>query len=357
MEAVLTDLLSRWLQGGYARGLQAPDGSRREPLAILDQASVSSARQQIRDLASAIAMPASALDPLLLVATELTQNQLAHAGRGWLLINTIERQDTSGIELVAADRGPGMLAPADALRGKTQAPNGLGAGLGAVLRLAEEVDIDTRVGEGTCIWARKFNAPVSKQRQVAIYARHHPHELSSGDDAWFLRTEDTLMLAVADGLGHGPDARLAATRAVACLAETRLDTPDAILQHSHAALRSTRGAVMAVVHLPLSAGSTEVQGRAASVGNVSVRVVGPGVATRVGGSSFTLGTPSPLSRVRGETLHLRSWDALIAFTDGISSRAELADTDLLLDHPMFAAQALMDRHAVAHDDALILVAR
>jgi hypothetical protein len=198
---------------------------------------------------------------------------------------------------------------------------------------------------------------VSKQRQIAIYAKHHPHESSSGDDAWFLRTKDTLTVAVADGLGHGPDARVAASRAVGCLSDPKLLTPEATLLHSHSALRDTRGAVMAVVQLPFDAGDAQVQAHAASVGNVSVRVVGPSVSTRVGGSSFTLGMPSALFRVRDEALQLRKWDALIAFTDGISSRAELDDTDLLLDHPMFAAQALMDRHAVAHDDALILVAR
>jgi anti-sigma regulatory factor (Ser/Thr protein kinase) len=340
MEAVLTALLDVWLDGDDALG-------------VLDQASVSVVRQRVRECANALAMPASALDPFLIVATELAQNQLAHAAHGWVSLRRIERDGVLGLELVAADAGPGIKEPTAALRGTTASPHGIGAGLGAVLRLADEVDIDTRRGEGTCVWARKFCGNVARRRQVGVVGKHHPHEIISGDDALFRRTQHGLAVAVADGLGHGPDARLAATEAVSCLARVPDGNPERVLEASHTALLKTRGAVMAVVQIP-EAGEPAT---GASVGNVSVRALGPGVATRFGGTSFTLGLPAQQPRIRVEELVLRHWDALIVFTDGISSRAKLDDTDLLLEHPLLVANAFLERFSVAHDDALVLVAR
>ena len=48
------------------------------------------------------------------------------------------------------------------------------------LPAADEVDIDVRLGEGTCVWARKFASPVPKAREVAIFGRPCEGEAVSG---------------------------------------------------------------------------------------------------------------------------------------------------------------------------------
>ena len=128
---------------------------------------------------------------------------------GEMAIRRIERGGVPGIEVLAQDRGKGIVDPTVALAGgdaRAEPGAGLGIGLGGVYRLADEVDFDVRQGEGTFIAARKFSEPVRRQ-EVAVLARPRPGEEEGGDEALFAWQGDDLFLAVADGLGHGPAAR------------------------------------------------------------------------------------------------------------------------------------------------------
>jgi hypothetical protein len=227
-------------------------------------------------------------------------------------------------------------------------------GLAAIRELADELDVDVRLGEGTCLWARKFAASVGRRRQIGIMGRAHPVERVSGDHAAFVRTPDDLVFAIADGLGHGPLAREASGAAIrAFLTGPRRDEA-AILEACHVALAPTRGAVMAVGRIGGPAQEVSV----ASVGNVTTYVCGPRAARRIGGASWVLGARGPRRPAHVERVALGPRDVVLAFTDGITSRATLeGDLDVLLEHPVVIAQRVLERFARADDDVLVMAMR
>src|SRR5688572_17336802 len=138
-------LISRWL------------GEESQSIPIYDEASVSSARQRVRETGHSLNLDKTLVESVALMASELTHNQLAHARRGYLAVKPIDRRGVRGLELIAADLGPGIERPEQAIKGTlaTQSRS-LSAGLGAVCRIADEVEFDDRIAEGICVVARKF---------------------------------------------------------------------------------------------------------------------------------------------------------------------------------------------------------
>ncbi len=341
-----TVLIDQWL----------PD---EESIAVLDEASVSVVRQRVRREGAALGLSQPALGSIVNVASELGHNQLAHARGGRIAIRRIERSATPGIEIVAADRGDGVAAPTDALRAvrRPSWPNArasLGVGLAAVVELADELDFDVRIGEGSCIWARKFARPVARRREVGVYGRPYPGEETSGDDGIFVRSDEDLLVGLADGLGHGSQAREASAAAVKTLRRSALQRIGRILEDCHDALHETRGAVMALARIPEPGDDMQ----AAAVGNVSLHAYGPANRRHVVGSSFVLGSRGRQPRISVEDHPLGNRDVVVLFSDGIFTRADIgAEVDLLREHPIIIAHQVVDRFARDNDDALVLVAR
>ena len=96
----------------------------------------------------------------------------------------------------------------------------------------------------------------------------------------------------------------------------------------------------------------------AAAGNVSTYVCGPGVFERYSGSSAALGMPGRPPKIRTDHVQVRTWDALVQFTDGLSGRARLdGEPSLLREHPAIVAEDLVQRFASDQDDVLVQVAR
>src|SRR5579862_7921749 len=189
-------LIARWL------------GSDTQPIPIYDEASVSTARERVRDAGQQLNLDKKVVESVALIASELTHNQLAHARHGYFAVNPIERNGIKGLQVLAADLGPAIKSPRLALQDDNSTSGSLGAGLGAVCRVADEVVFDDRIDEGFCVIARKFEKPnMPRSCEIAIMGRPYPGEVISGDDAVFFESESTFMAAVADGMGHGHYAR------------------------------------------------------------------------------------------------------------------------------------------------------
>lgn len=178
--------------------------------------------------------------------------------------------------------------------------------------------------------------------QVACTTRPMPGERACGDRAASWDDGEHLLVAVIDGLGHGPAAAAAAEAAERHIAAHREETLGDLLRGCDAALRSTRGAVMTLVRICRSTGAGEY----AAVGNVEARVVGAGDVPLI---------PTPgvvgmrLHAVRERRFTLTAGCTLVLFTDGVSSRFRLAD---LHGRPATAiARELLAAHAKDHDDA------
>jgi len=325
-------------------------------LRIHDEASVAVARQATRDAAAAQGLDLVARERAATVASELAHNQLAHARRGHVAVRPIDRAGVKGVEIAAADEGAGITDPTAAFQGRPRASGSLGVGLAAVREHAHELDVDVRVLEGTCLRARLFASPPERRREVGVYGRPYPGEPRSGDHACVRRSDDRLVLGVCDGLGHGEPARDAATAAMRVLTAHANETPKRIVEACHASLGPTRGAVMAV--LAVHEGRASPQLELASVGNITVERIGGRRARRMGASSFVVGSPQKQWRAHVESVDLDAGDVLLAYSDGITSRASIADDlTLLREHPIVIAHQLVVRFARDNDDVLVAVLR
>jgi anti-sigma regulatory factor (Ser/Thr protein kinase) len=327
-----------------------------------DDASVAVAREEVREIGRANLIPAEVVERVALAASELVTNQLAHGRRGRFGGRAITRSGVQGLEIVAADEGPGIADPRGALAGPGPSQRSLGAGLSGARRAVDEMDVDVRWPEGTCVRARAFASPLPRGREVGILGRTIAHEEASGDHAVVLRDGAVLLLVVVDGLGHGPHAREAADRAVAAILDrgsaggphpALLRSPSALLETCDAALAGSRGAVIAVARVDEEAGQVEHAG----VGNVTTRIDGLDRSRRLASSAATLGRRGG-ARAATETAALDRGDVIVLFTDGLTSRAGLAgERELLHEHPVVIAQHLMEQFGRSTDDALVLVAR
>jgi serine phosphatase RsbU (regulator of sigma subunit) len=162
------------------------------------------------------------------------------------------------------------------------------------------------------------------------------------------------VIALADGLGHGREAAVAARQAAAVIgAHADSDVVD-LMRLCHEGLRSTRGAALSIAAFACSdATMTWV-----AVGNVdgvlvradpSAQPERHGLLLRGGVVGYRM---PPL---RAEVLPIFPGDTLIMATDGISSqfgREQVRGRD-----PQSAADDILARHGKQSDDALVLVAR
>lgn len=330
-------LIERWARGAGA-------------VLVQDVASLSAVRELVRRDAAEAGLDVVAAEGLATAATELARNQLDHARAGRVAVRLVERAGARGVEVVAADAGPGIADPAAALAG-TAPPGGLGAGLSGARRLTHELDLDVRAGEGTCVRVRTFARPVPRS-EVAIFGRPFPGEALSGDDGAFVRTADHLLVALADGLGHGPEARAAAAAAIdAAVAEPAAPLAG-LVERCRQAVVGTRGAVLALVRLHLATRAIEHLG----IGDVQVVVRGPD------GTQLLQGVPGHLSgrsqeraRVRLNAASLSPHGLLLASTDGLRSAAVAAIEPAV--EPVGLAQRLVAGFGRPTDDALVVVVR
>jgi anti-sigma regulatory factor (Ser/Thr protein kinase) len=334
-------LVAQWLAGA-------------EALAVRDDASVSQVREWVRQLGEQQRLSRETIESAANAASELAFNQLRHASGGQVAVRAIERAGVAGLEVVAADAGPGIADPEAALRGVPRTAGSLGCGLAAAHRMVHEVDSDVRWGEGTCLWARVFGARLPRS-EVAILGRAHPAEHLSGDQAAFVRRGETVLAAILDGLGHGPAAREPTDRAVAVLRAHPGLSPAELIKRCDGALRGTRGAVMSAVRIELAAGTVEHAGS----GNLSTALYeADGAARRFASATRVVGSTQPERPLRPESACFGQQRTLVVHTDGITSRADLRERlDLLRLPALVLAHRLVAEFGRESDDALVLVAR
>lgn len=187
---------------------------------------------------------------------------------------------------------------------------------------------------------------------VTIGLIHEPMvgETHCGDAYLVLETDASVLVAVADGLGHGAEAELAAHKAIEEIRE-RTDQPlERILEACHLALKPTRGAVLAIARIEREHGRLVHTG----LGNVESRIIArdrvfrPVTINGIAGHSAR--------KFRTEVFPFQAGDLLIMHTDGISDRFELSAASRGRDLQMLAKQ-IAQSHGRTHDDQLLLIVR
>lgn len=173
-----------------------------------------------------------------LIVTEMATNLLKHiADGGYILLNS----RSCGIDIISVDSGDGMDVEVCLEDGYSTAGSP-GIGLGAIARLSSFVDIYSVHGSGTVMVSHVCEGKTCS-RSTGFVCLPKPGEQASGD-MWGL-VSDRVM--VSDGLGHGIEAAKASREALAVFVEDA--SPQSLLTSMHAALRSTRGAAIAIAKL------------------------------------------------------------------------------------------------------------
>jgi hypothetical protein len=101
-----------------------------------------------------------------------------------------------------------------------------------------------------------------------------PGEQVPGDAWTFRRLPTGGVLMVADGLGHGPDAAIAAREAVRVMRESQASAPCLLAEFVHRALATTRGAAIGIADIAVETAQVAFVG----IGNISASVVTGGVS-------------------------------------------------------------------------------
>jgi phosphoserine phosphatase RsbX len=192
-------------------------------------------------------------------------------------------------------------------------------------------------------------APLPGDASLSVTHAHvsspKPGETANGD-AFLVRSDENgrTLLAVIDGLGHGPDAAMASHAAIERLRELSLEEPllDG-MQSVHRALKGSRGAAGTVCIL--HGNSIE----ACAVGNVQFMCAQCDVPLVV--SAGVLG--HHVAKFRIATAQARSGARLALLSDGISTRFRLEELRHLT--PQQACELVMSRYRRLDDDATILV--
>lgn len=178
----------------------------------------------------------------------------------------------------------------------------------------------------------------------------------TGDCACIGHTDAGVLVGVVDGLGHGADAGEAAHRASIVVedAASGMRVTEA-LQRCHAALRGTRGAVIALAAFPVQAATMEWL----AVGNIE------GVLLRgwsgLPGREMIVQRPGIVGHhmppLRSATLPVRVGDTLVFATDGVRREVAQAVSRRGPARLEGGAAELLEEFATGTDDALLLTAR
>ena len=114
------------------------------------------ARQNGRELAGWCGFPATDLALVSTAISELARNILRYAARGVIILRLVDDYDKRGVEVLAADAGPGIRDVALAMEDGFSTSGSLGLGLPGVRRLMDEFEISSECGRGTTVTARKW---------------------------------------------------------------------------------------------------------------------------------------------------------------------------------------------------------
>lgn len=329
---------------------------------IEEQSSVGAARRRAAVLATDLGFGPERVGEVSIVVSELATNLVRHAGGGELVVRILRYGGRPRLRLLAIDGGPGsrdieaLIADGASTRGT------LGIGLGACLRLSNLFDVYSVPALGTVVHvelAAALDGPPrdgdpagDESAEAATLTRPLAGAGACGDAAAFWVRSGVMLAMAVDGLGHGPLAADAAQRAVEVFHASDSDSPAVVLERMHAALRTTRGAAIAIVRVDRGSRSLTHAG----VGNVAGRLLGGGGTRSLPSQPGIVGHRVP--RLRQQSYPVADGSVVVLHSDGLRDRWSPDDVPGVLGHrPAVVGAAIMRSAATRRDDAGVLVIR
>lgn len=326
-------------------------------IAITEPSQTGEARRAAFILADRLGFKATARGRVGIVVTEMANNLVQHAQGGTMLLREIVHPIAAGIEILSLDRGAGMTNVDECLRDGFSTGGTPGNGLGAIQRLSSLFEIYSLPGTGTALLAHLWSdatAPDAAEMilEMGVVCLPKRGESVSGDAwAYHLDRRRSLLL-VADGLGHGAAAAVAASEAVRTFQEQRSRSPQAIVEAAHAALRKTRGATLAIAEMNFEQASVQFVG----VGNIAASISSFTEHHNLVSYNGTVG--HEVRKIQAFTYPWYSNGLLIMHSDGLSTQWRLDRyPELRHKHPSLIAGVLYRDFHRERDDVVVLVVR
>lgn len=327
-------------------------------LPVEDRSAVGEARREAARLAATLGFGDAEAGALALVVTEAATNMIKHAGRGLLIFRVVQRGSQGGIEMLALDRGPGLANPGQAFRDGHSTAGSAGTGLGAIQRMAAEFDVHSTPNKGLAmrvvVWAGSAPADDAEGPAIGAVCLPKTGEAAAGDAWTVVPRHGGLLVCVVDGLGHGPEAAMAARTAIAAVSEraVRTESVEQLVEGAHLALRPTRGAALGVAMLSPGRAICNFCG----VGNISACLLSRGQSRSLVSTAGILG--HQVHRIR-EFQYPFPEDALcIMHSDGLATRWRLDDyPGLERSHPALIAGVLYRDYSRQRDDTVVCAVR
>lgn len=325
---------------------------------VEDPSHVGECRRAAQRMAESCGFDATLVGRVGIIATELTNNLVNHAGRGELLIQAMNDGAGCTVEMVAIDRGRGMHVDT-CLRDGYSTAGTAGTGLGAVFRMSTIFDAYSIIDQGTVVVSRVTQTMV--EHSGAPAGGDEPGEFGAiclavaGEiecgDTWRIaqRGRETAIM-VADGLGHGPLAATASRAAAAAFTARPFGAPSECMQRLHADLSGSRGAAAACAVLDSGTAKMTYSG----VGNICGSVVYGDRSKGMVSHNGILGVQ--LLRTQQFEYDYERGCRIVMHSDGMSARWSIANYPGLSNrHAAVIAAVLYRDHARARDDVTIVV--
>lgn len=123
---------------------------------ILCDTDIVEARRAARDLATLVGFGRTDLSFIASAVSEVARNIVEYAGPGEVVLSVVQDRFRTGVQVVARDRGPGIVDVELAMEKGYSTSGSLGLGLPGSRRLMDEFQVESRVGRGTTITMRKW---------------------------------------------------------------------------------------------------------------------------------------------------------------------------------------------------------
>ena len=173
-----------------------------------------------------------------------------------------------------------------------------------------------------------------------------------GDTGLVLENKEIMLCAIIDGVGHGPNAAIAAVTAKNYI-EANSEAPlTEILQGMHEVLKSTQGAVACLCRIDLKSGQLTMAG----IGNITCRIFRGLDSERLLSREGILGYM--VSSPREHSYRLDNSDLLLMHSDGVREHFELFEYPGILNGNAAAvAERIVETLGKNNDDASCLAVR
>jgi anti-sigma regulatory factor (Ser/Thr protein kinase) len=319
---------------------------------VTEPSRVGEARRRGAEFGVAAGFDETTLGRLALVLTEAATNLVKHGRDGQLFVGPAGGRAHRGVQVIAIDHGPGMASIGASLRDGYSTAGTPGTGLGAIARASSSFDVYSVPAQGTALAATVYSngVPAASVGAVSVPMRGE-QECGDGWATW--SAGQLTSVFVCDGLGHGRDAAIAARAAVAAFRQHAERPAAQVISMVFDALRSTRGAAVAVAELDARDGRATYCG----LGNIAGVIAAPGQRARhlVSHSGIAGHT-----RCRFQEFQYDWPDGslLVMHTDGISGSWDLdAYAGLSVRQPDIIAGVLYRDWNRGRDDATVVVTR